>query len=169
MSKATKKNMEKRYCKFTEKGIRTFDKQKIGEFWGESRDKKCWRVLWKGRKTIIGYHKSFIKGTTFQEFHSFNNRKNNKWEKRFDNEFGITFFSRGATVHLKTFIAKELAKKDKEFIEILNGLEMNIQSPLFSERNKIGEWKIKKMKRELINLIAENLNNKIKQIKQKYV
>lgn len=63
--------MGKTYCKFTEKGIETFGKQKIGEILAESRNTISWRVLWKGLKTPHNYHKSFIKKIDSQEFQEF--------------------------------------------------------------------------------------------------
>jgi len=42
------------------------------------------------------------------------------WEKRFDLEFGFTFFSKGAIAHLKSFIRKELKAQKEEFEKELN-------------------------------------------------
>ena len=97
-----------------------------------------------------------------------NNKHNKDWEKEFDLEFNecenlreklgdkllCTLESHHGSI--KQFIAKELAKKDKEFIEILNRLEVKINE----------DWSAKASAENME--VFKELNNKIKQIKKKY-
>lgn len=50
-----------RTCELNEKGQRALRWEKrTGHVVGESRNKKCWWVVWDGQKTRSSYHKSFI-------------------------------------------------------------------------------------------------------------
>ena len=89
--------------------------------------------------------------------------KQENWEKEFDKLKKRSEFISGKVWHIsskiiKPFIAKELTKKDKEFIEILNGLEMKARNGMEDNiQYKLG-----------YNLAAYLFNDKIKQIKKKY-
>ena len=48
-------------CSLTQKGMNVLHKKdRIGNVVGESKDKTCWRVQWKGVNYNSAYHKSFI-------------------------------------------------------------------------------------------------------------
>jgi len=55
-------------CALTREGVEQFKNHKsgrtlpktTGRVIGESRDKKCWTVIWEGHKSLGSYHKDFI-------------------------------------------------------------------------------------------------------------
>lgn len=55
-----KENIGK-YCEFSEEGLKTFKKERHGVIIGESKNKLCYWVQWRGSNYRNNYHKSFIK------------------------------------------------------------------------------------------------------------
>lgn len=75
---------ETKGCQLTESGVKALCSSKghrskmhkdiRGLVVGESRDKKCWSVLWDRHKTILSIHKSFIRrfgGKWLDHWHRF--------------------------------------------------------------------------------------------------
>lgn len=49
-------------CELNEEGQRALKwERRTGQIVGESRDKKCWWVIWDDQKTRNSFHKDFIK------------------------------------------------------------------------------------------------------------
>ena len=54
------KEMIGRRCCMSYKALEQDFKQKEGVITGESKDGRCWKILFDGRKCKSSYHKSFV-------------------------------------------------------------------------------------------------------------
>jgi len=58
-------------CQYSQEGLTQFPKQRIGRILGESKNKGCWKIIWRGRVSISTYSKYYIKEISQEEAENF--------------------------------------------------------------------------------------------------